>query len=252
MIFIGYEPNTKGYCFWSKERRQVFISTNAIFNKNVFSYCSRDKEDRFAPISVEEEDPIDDFTKDDIQRQNPEPSQDILIPISLGLDHQPNQPYPLDDGHSSGPCPPSTIPWEPPKPMSPLFLDSPESSVNPPSYHTLPLRPAVKWDKPNTGHQNSISDCHQHKCYMLTDSSPSSPEENSTEPSGFYHESGCLPINNLTRSYLNLDHNLISITLQGMNGSLLDLLLNRDDPLAFPCPGFFLITHMVIDQLKQS
>jgi hypothetical protein len=36
MIFIGYEPNTKGYRFWSKERRRVFIATNAIFDEKFF------------------------------------------------------------------------------------------------------------------------------------------------------------------------------------------------------------------------
>ena len=56
--------NIKGYHFWSKERRQVFISTNAIFNEKVFPYCLKDKEDKPAPILVEE-DPIDDLTKND-------------------------------------------------------------------------------------------------------------------------------------------------------------------------------------------
>jgi len=64
-----------------------------------------------------------------------------------------------------------------------------------------------------------------------------------------YHESGYLPINNLTRPYLSLDCDLISITLQGMNGPCLNLLLNNVDPFAFPCPGFFLIMHMGIDPL---
>ena len=45
MAFIGYEPNTKGYHFWSKERRRVFVSTNTIFDEKVFPYCSRDKAD---------------------------------------------------------------------------------------------------------------------------------------------------------------------------------------------------------------
>jgi len=54
------------------------------------------------------------------------------------------------------------------------------------------------------------------------------------------------------RPYLSLDHDLISITLLGMNGPLLDLLLNNVDPLAFLCPGFFLIMHMGIDPLLKS
>jgi len=101
MIFIGYEPNTKGYRFWSKERRRVFISTNAIFDKNVFPYCSRDKEDGPAPIPVEEEDPINNLTKDNTRRRDLEPSREILVPIPIGLGQQPDQPRPHDDGHSS-------------------------------------------------------------------------------------------------------------------------------------------------------
>jgi len=184
MIFIGYVLNTKGYHFWSKERKQVFLLTNAIFDEKVFPYCPRDKEDGPTPIQVEEEDSIDNLTKNDIWRRDPEPSQNILIPIPLGLGHQPNQPCPPYDEYSSGPWPSSTILWKPPEPMSLPFLDFPESSVNPLSYHTSPLWPAVKQDKPNTGHQSSISDRHQHKCYILTDSPSSSPEEERIEPSG--------------------------------------------------------------------
>ena len=55
MIFIGYEPNTKGYCFWSQQCRRVFISTNAIFDKTVFPYCSKGQEDGPATIPLQEE-----------------------------------------------------------------------------------------------------------------------------------------------------------------------------------------------------
>jgi len=76
------------------------------------------------------------------------------------------------------------IPWEPPEPLSLLFYDFPESSADPPSYYISPLQPAVKWDKSDTGHQSSIIDHHQHKRYMLTDSPPSSSEEERLEPLG--------------------------------------------------------------------
>jgi len=84
--------------------------TNTIFHERVFLYCFRDKEDGPAPIPVKEEDPINDLTKDDTRQRDLEPSQDILVSIPLGLGHQPNQPCPFDDGHSSGPRPPSMIP----------------------------------------------------------------------------------------------------------------------------------------------
>jgi len=54
------------------------------------------------------------------------------------------------------------------------------------------------------------------------------------------------------RPYLSLDHDLISITLLGMNGPPLDLLLNNVNPLMFLCPGFFLIMHTGIDPLLKS
>ena len=72
------------------------------------------------------------------------------------------------------------------------------------------------------------------------------------KPLSFYHESGYLPINNLMRPYLSLDHDLMSIILLEMNGPHLDLLLNNVNSLAFPCPGLFLIMHMEIDPLLKS
>ena len=73
---------------------------NTIFDEKVFPYCSRDKEEGPARIPIEE-DPINDLTKNNTQRRDLELSRDILIPIPLGLGHQPNQPGLLDDGHSS-------------------------------------------------------------------------------------------------------------------------------------------------------
>jgi hypothetical protein len=50
-----------------------------------------------------------------------------------------------------------------------------ESSA-PPSYGTSSFRPTTKQEKLEAGHQNSISDRHQHKRYMITDSPPSEKE----------------------------------------------------------------------------
>jgi len=55
--------------------------------------------------------------------------------------------------------------------------------IHHPTIHTSPLRPAVKQNKPDTGHWTSISDCHQHKHYMLTDLPPSSLEQERQEAS---------------------------------------------------------------------
>ena len=139
MIFIGYEPNTKGYCFWSQQQRRVFISTRAIFDERIFPYCSRGKEDEPAPIPVEEENPqaeaMDNSLQvDDHHLGDPNPCRDILVQQPLGF-CLPNQPIPpLDLGQRSG-C---TTPWSTPsetrrppsfkqesQPILPLFYDTP-------------------------------------------------------------------------------------------------------------------------------
>ena len=75
MIFIGYESNTKGYCFWSQQHGQVFISTNAIFDETVFLYCSKGQEDRHATIPLQEELPTisDDQQELESCTQDPKP-----------------------------------------------------------------------------------------------------------------------------------------------------------------------------------
>ena len=57
MTFIGYELNTKGWCFWSKTKHRVVVTTNATFDENFFPHCSRHQEDRPAPIIIEDHDP---------------------------------------------------------------------------------------------------------------------------------------------------------------------------------------------------
>ena len=75
MIFIGYKLNTKGYHFWSQQHRQVFISTNAVFDKTVFPYCSKGQEDRPATIPLQEELPTtsDHQQESESHTQDPEP-----------------------------------------------------------------------------------------------------------------------------------------------------------------------------------
>ena len=57
MVFIGYEPNTKGYCFWSTTQHRVFISIHVLFDEMIFPFCSRNQTDGPATIPVEEERP---------------------------------------------------------------------------------------------------------------------------------------------------------------------------------------------------
>ena len=43
MIFIDYEPGTKGYHFWSRIRRMIVISSTATFDEFHFPNCPREK-----------------------------------------------------------------------------------------------------------------------------------------------------------------------------------------------------------------
>ena len=54
MMFIGYEPGTKGYRFWSKIRRTVVISSTATFDKFDFPNCPREKlQDKPLPPEIQ-------------------------------------------------------------------------------------------------------------------------------------------------------------------------------------------------------
>ena len=100
MVFIGYEPNTKGYCFWSTAQHRVFISTHALFDEIVFPFCSRNQTDGPSPIPVEEErqTAYDEPSTEETQG-NPEPSREHYIQVPLGI-NSPNQDPP-DAGHAS-------------------------------------------------------------------------------------------------------------------------------------------------------
>ena len=59
MIFIGYEPNTKGWHFWSKTKHHVVIATNATFDEESFLQCSKGQEDGPAPIPIPDDEESD-------------------------------------------------------------------------------------------------------------------------------------------------------------------------------------------------
>ena len=190
MVFIGYEPNTKGYCFWSTAQYRVFISTHVLFDETVFPFCSRNQTNGPAPIPIKEERPTaydESFTEE--PQRNPELSWDHYIQVPFGINN-PNQD-PSDARHASDHTwSSSSYPtWRPflenelDAPSS-LFLDSPESSTSPPPYRSSPLYPPIKRTQLETGHWSSISDRHQHKHYGITDSPPFSSLEEDTPPHG--------------------------------------------------------------------
>ena len=176
MTFIGYEPNTKGWHFWSKTKHWVVIATNATFDENFFPHCSRHQEDGSAPIPIEDHDPAIGESNElpplnnDSQPQALEPNWDVYVPIPIPHGNTPN----LDNANPAL----DQEPWFPPisfqRPQSPLGFNSPAC---PSSYRIdfSPLHPGIWCDWPETGYRSDIKDQHQHKRYMLTDSPPAFP-----------------------------------------------------------------------------
>jgi hypothetical protein len=85
MIFIGYEPGTKGYRFWFKIRRTVKISSTATFDEFDFPNCPREKiPDKLPPVN-----------------QSPNPSDDEETDPGGDDGHQPLDIFNQDD-HQPG------------------------------------------------------------------------------------------------------------------------------------------------------
>jgi hypothetical protein len=180
--------------------------------------------------------------------KDPEPSQDINVPLPLGLGQLPNQPFPPDFGHRSGNTSPSVTPWVPPMDnlsLLQLFDDTPQSSES----STPPFRPATKHEKPETGHWSSISDRHQHTRYLVTDSPPS--EERSSVRRKKIHplvlEPGFHLDNILMKLLLSFTIILIKIAQLWKSKHSSTHQLKQDDLLEFLYPGLFLTVRMGID-----
>ena len=102
MIFIGYPPNSKAYRFWSQDRRRVYESTTAIFDKRIFPYCSKENQDGPRPLIPENIEPhIDPSYDEQPSTRKPEPSGHVFVPQPLlplpqlqVLPQQPNQQIP--------------------------------------------------------------------------------------------------------------------------------------------------------------
>jgi hypothetical protein len=101
MIFIGYEPGTKGYRFWSKIRRTVVISSTATLIEFDFPNCPREKiPDKLPPIN-----------------QSPNPSDDEESDPGGDDGHKPPDTFNQDDhqpGNNDSPGKPFvklTEPW---------------------------------------------------------------------------------------------------------------------------------------------
>ncbi|KAL7280472.1 hypothetical protein ACG7TL_005403 [Trametes sanguinea] len=126
MIFVGYEPGTKGYKFWNPATRSIVVSRDVIFDEESFPARSIPGYRRVTPSDnpfPEHEDRSDDVSNSD--------SGDLpQIPI----------PLPLDED-----CPPSL----PPAPPAPEEDEEPQPPPQPPQPPPQPSRPAVPVPRPS-------------------------------------------------------------------------------------------------------
>ncbi|KAL7280531.1 hypothetical protein ACG7TL_005463 [Trametes sanguinea] len=126
MIFVGYEPGTKGYKFWNPATRSIVVSRDVIFDEESFPARSIPGYRRVTPSDnpfPEHEDRSDDVSNSD--------SGDLpQIPI----------PLPLDEDRPPSP---------PPAPPAPEEDEEPQPPPQPPQPPPQPSRPAVPVPRPS-------------------------------------------------------------------------------------------------------
>ena len=140
-----------------------------------YLHCFKHQEDGPAPIPIENHNPTIDESSElpplnnDSWPQALEPNWDVYVPIPIPHGNTPD----LDDANPALDQKPWFPPMSPQRAQSSLGFDSP---AHPPSYRTdfSPLHPGIWCDRPETGHRSDIEDQHQHKRYILIDSSPAS------------------------------------------------------------------------------
>ena len=146
MIFIEYEPNTKGWCFWSKTKHQVVVATNATFDEESFPQCSKDQED--GPASI----PIPDDDESDHESEIPWPKlldQHERVPIPVPWGNSP-QPPPIEF-YGYGPYSKPSEPSEPSEKDIPQSSSESSSLSQTPSEQCLsPTKPDIKRQKPDS------------------------------------------------------------------------------------------------------
>ncbi|CDO74894.1 hypothetical protein BN946_scf184988.g1, partial [Trametes cinnabarina] len=128
MIFVGYEPGTKGYKFWNPATRSIVVSRDVIFDEESFPARSIPGYRRVTPSDnpfPEHEGRSDDVSNSD---SGDLPSIPIPLPPDPSEDRPPSPP----------PAPPAPVEDEPPQP--PLQPPQPPPEPNHPA--VPPPRPA--------------------------------------------------------------------------------------------------------------
>jgi len=137
MIFLGYEPGTKGYHFlWNN--RSIYVETTATFIENLFPNCPEEKLKK--KIDIPE--PIHPSEKEATGNNNENNHQ----PSPDNLDFPPIDSSQPDDGHINGDdsndtTKPQSPPQRPPKPTIEEVIDddtqAPQGGSNIPEVPSL-------------------------------------------------------------------------------------------------------------------
>ena len=124
MIFIGYEPGSKGYQFWDKGSRSVVISRDVKFDESKFPYRKDlDYKNPFADekrqsISVKNQRKTTDESDTDTE-------EGLVIPSMSDSDddHRPLHPAPAPQTGAPPPVPPKNSPGSKQKLRKPSTME---------------------------------------------------------------------------------------------------------------------------------
>ncbi|KAL7284900.1 hypothetical protein ACG7TL_002214 [Trametes sanguinea] len=118
MIFVGYEPGTKGYKFWNPATRSIVVSRDVIFDEESFPARSIPGYRRVTPS--DNPFPEHEGRSDDVSNSDSGDLPQIPIPLPLDEDRPPSPPpAPPAPEEDEEPQPPPQPPQQPPQPRRP-------------------------------------------------------------------------------------------------------------------------------------
>ena len=110
MIFVGYEPGSKGYCFWNPATRRIIVSCDVTFDEESFPA----RKDLVNPRTRAPEifEPVDSDSEDDDEEQFDLP---LPLPIDTDIDSD-NEEIKQEPAKPVGDAPPKPDPVPVPQP----------------------------------------------------------------------------------------------------------------------------------------
>lgn len=114
MIFVGYEPGSKGYRFWDKESRSIVLSRDVRFDENVFPNRSDNLNVPIAPPPIPKPLPAPPFDPLENDFDPPDMPMPNLPPAPVPNPPAPAAPEPIIPPAPIAPPPPVPVPAAPP------------------------------------------------------------------------------------------------------------------------------------------